>query len=79
MTRLSNLAGLDNILKQVREIVFFPIELSELYIHLGISPPSGLLLHGPSGCGKTTLANAIAGELGLPYFKVLIQNFLFYS
>lgn len=69
-TRLSNLAGLDNVIKQVREIVFFPMELPELYHHLGISPPSGLLLHGPSGCGKTTLANAIAGELGIPFLKV---------
>ena len=39
---------------------------------IGVSPPSGLLLHGPSGCGKTTLALAIAGELQLPFHKVII-------
>jgi ATP-dependent Clp protease ATP-binding subunit ClpA len=71
--RLSDLAGLDNVIKQVREMVFFPIQLPELYQHLGVSPPSGLLLHGPSGCGKTTLASAIAGELGLPFLKVFIR------
>jgi hypothetical protein len=24
----------------------------ELYTHLGVRPPCGLLLNGPSGCGK---------------------------
>ena len=41
----------------------------DLYSYLGVQPPCGLLLHGPSGCGKTALAYAIAGELGLPFFK----------
>ena len=69
-TRLSDLAGIDSILEQIRELVFYPTQYPELYSHLGVSPPCGILLHGPSGCGKTTLAAAIAGELGLPYFKV---------
>lgn len=67
--RLDHLAGIDSILAQVQELVFYPIKYPELYLHLGVSPPSGILLHGPSGCGKTLLANAIAGELGLPFFK----------
>jgi len=28
------------------------------------------LLRGPPGCGKSHLANAIAGELGVPYFRL---------
>jgi hypothetical protein len=51
------------VLTQVREIVFFPIQLPELYRHLGISPPSGLLLHGPSGCGESLPARAEAHEI----------------
>jgi ribosome biogenesis ATPase len=71
LTRLSDLAGIDSILQQIRELVFYPTQYPELYAHLGVSPPCGILLHGPSGCGKTMLASAIAGELGLPYFKVV--------
>ncbi|XP_033734394.1 nuclear valosin-containing protein-like isoform X2 [Pecten maximus] len=42
----------------------------EVYQQLGVTPPRGFLLHGPPGCGKTLLANAIAGELGLPFIKI---------
>jgi hypothetical protein len=34
-TRLSDLAGLESVLSQVREMVFFPTQLPELYSHLG--------------------------------------------
>ena len=42
----------------------------EIYRQLGISPPRGFLLSGPPGCGKSLIADAIAGELDLPYFKL---------
>jgi ribosome biogenesis ATPase len=42
----------------------------EVYKQLGVIPPRGFLLHGPPGCGKTLMANAIAGELRLPFIKL---------
>ena len=68
-TRLCDMAGIDLITSQVKELVFYPVLYPGLYNYLGVQPPCGLLLHGPSGCGKTALAYAIAGELGLPFFK----------
>jgi len=50
--------------------VEWPLRHVEVYRHLGVDPPRGILLHGPPGCGKSMLADAIAGELGVPYFRL---------
>jgi ribosome biogenesis ATPase len=63
-TRLGDLAGIDSIIEEILQLIGMPLKHPEIYLHLGIQPPRGILLHGPSGCGKTMLANAIAG---VPY------------
>ncbi|KAI0281733.1 P-loop containing nucleoside triphosphate hydrolase protein [Russula brevipes] len=52
------------------ELVAMPLTHPEVYLHTGVHPPRGVLLHGPPGCGKTMLANAIGGELGVPFISV---------
>jgi ribosome biogenesis ATPase len=68
--RYSDLGGIEGVLQEVRELIEYPLLHPEIYAHLGTEPPRGVLLHGPPGCGKTLLANAIAGEVGVPFFKV---------
>lgn len=70
------MAGISSIIDQIRELILFPVKIPELYKTLGVTPPSGVLINGPTGCGKTSLALAIAGELGLPFFKVIILYFI---
>jgi ribosome biogenesis ATPase len=59
--RLSDLGGVDDCVEKVLEVVAMPLCHPEIYLHTGVQPPRGVLLHGPPGCGKTLLANAIAG------------------
>ena len=68
--RYADLGGIEKCMQDVRELIEYPLSHPEIYAHLGVEPPRGILLHGPPGCGKTSLANAIAGELGVAFLRV---------
>ncbi|ORX97915.1 ribosome biogenesis ATPase RIX7 [Basidiobolus meristosporus CBS 931.73] len=68
--RLADLGGVESCIEEVLELVAMPLAHPEVYVHTGVQPPRGILLHGPPGCGKTLLANAIAGEMGVPFLTI---------
>ncbi|CAI5720801.1 unnamed protein product [Peronospora destructor] len=68
--RYSDVGGIQTILQEVRELVEYPLTHPEVYAHLGVEPPRGVLLHGPPGTGKSMLAHAIAGECGATFLKI---------
>lgn len=68
--RLTDLGGINECVERMLELVAMPLTHPEVYLHTGVQPPRGVLLHGPPGCGKTLLANAIAGEMGVPFLSI---------
>lgn len=64
------MGGMDEVITQLMEIVGMPILHPEIYKTTGVEPPRGVLLHGPPGCGKTTIANALAGDLKVPFINI---------
>ena len=70
-----DVAGIDEAVEEVREIVDF-LKHPEKYQKLGGRIPRGVLLVGPPGTGKTLLAKAIAGEAGVPFFSLSGSDFV---
>jgi ribosome biogenesis ATPase len=52
--------------EKMLELVAMPLAHPEVYLHTGVQPPRGVLLHGLPGCSKMMLANAIGGVGPLP-------------
>lgn len=71
----NDVAGIDEAVEEVREIVDF-LRNPDKYQKLGGRIPKGVLLVGPPGTGKTLLARAIAGEAGVPFFGLSGSDFV---
>jgi len=56
----SDIGGLEEQIKQIRQAIELPIENPEAFLKFGIESPRGILLAGPPGTGKTLLAKAVA-------------------
>jgi 26S proteasome regulatory subunit T4 len=63
--------GLQEQLRQLREVIELPLINPELFLRVGIKPPKGVLLYGPPGTGKTLLARAIASNVEAAFLRVV--------
>lgn len=74
--RYSDVAGIDSILFQIKEVVSMLLRQDSRYEEIGASPPRGIIFAGPPGTGKTLLAKAMAGEAGVPFFACSGSEFV---
>ncbi len=57
-----DVGGLEDLKRDLKEAVEWPLKYGTRFKKLGIKSPKGVLLYGPPGCGKTLLAKAVANE-----------------
>ncbi|MGI5173702.1 ATP-dependent metallopeptidase FtsH/Yme1/Tma family protein [Treponema sp. OMZ 840] len=74
-TRFSDVAGVDEAKEELVEVVDF-LKSPQKYTEIGGKIPRGVLLVGPPGTGKTLLARAVAGEAGVPFFRISGSDFV---
>lgn len=67
----TEIGGLGDQIRQLREVVELPLTNPELFQRVGIRAPKGVLLYGPPGTGKTLLARAISSNIDASFLKVV--------
>ncbi|TQS33794.1 hypothetical protein Golomagni_05848, partial [Golovinomyces magnicellulatus] len=65
----AGIGGLNDQIRELREVIELPLKNPELFLRVGIKPPKGVLLYGPPGTGKTLLARAVACSLETNFLK----------
>lgn len=65
-----DIGGLEDVKKELRETVQYPVEFADKFEQFGMNAAKGVLFYGPPGCGKTLLAKAIANECNANFISV---------
>merc|ERR1711881_240346 len=66
----ADIGGLENVKRELQELVQYPVEHPEKFLKFGMTPSKGVLFYGPPGCGKTLLAKAIANECQANFISI---------
>merc|ERR1712078_301544 len=53
-TTWNDIGGLENVKRELQEVVQYPVEHPDKFEKFGMSPSKGVLFYGPPGCGKTS-------------------------
>merc|ERR1711968_221555 len=69
-TTWNDIGGLEDVKRELRELVQYPIEHPDKFEEFGMAASKGVLFYGPPGCGKTLLAKAIANECQANFISI---------
>ncbi len=79
-TTWEEIGGLEEQIREVKEVVELPLRRPDLFKKIGIQPPKGILFYGEPGTGKTLLAKAVAASTNSTFIEVvgseLVQKFI---
>ena len=65
-----DVGGLEDVKRELRELVQFPVEHADKFEKFGMQASKGVLFYGPPGCGKTLLAKAVANECQANFISI---------
>ncbi|KAK7239278.1 valosin containing protein [Aureococcus anophagefferens] len=65
-----DIGGLQDVKRELKELVQYPVEHPEKFEKFGMNPSRGVLFYGPPGCGKTLMAKAVANECQANFISV---------
>ena len=65
-----DVGGLENVKRELKECVEWPLKYPELFRAMNMKPPKGILLYGPPGTGKTLVVKALANESNANFISV---------
>jgi transitional endoplasmic reticulum ATPase len=68
--RWDEVGGLDAVKTALEETIAWPMRQPQLFQHVGLRPPRGILLYGPPGNGKTLVVKALASQSNLNFISV---------
>ena len=69
-TKWNDIGGVDEVKRDLKEAVEWPLKYPDAFTSMGITPPKGVLLYGPPGTGKTLLAKAVANESEANFIQI---------